>query len=130
MPTVTIVDRDQQRSELFADLFESLGFRAASTSSIHEAFRKLDEWRPSLIVLDLSIDDQEGIDAMCLMAPELPPIIFHASSPCWPFYLPITAQGRVFESSDLAGMLQTLVANQEAARNGASLVFELADMAR
>jgi hypothetical protein len=131
MPLVLLIDDDEQRLAVLAHCFGRLGCRTAAARSGVSAFRCLEEDPPILIVLNLALQDREGLEAFFLMAPKLPLLVLHTPCPRWPNHLPVVGRhSHIYESNDLLGMLMTLSSHVQHADDGLSALRGLAETAR
>lgn len=93
MPAILIVDDDPQRLRSLGQPLQQCGHTVYQTQSVPTAFFMIHEQHPSAILLNLTMKDEEGVEAMCRLAEQLPPIVFHSPGANWPGHLPPFREG-------------------------------------
>ena len=64
MPTVLIVDDDENLRQLYQDEFERVGFDVLTASDGHEAIRIVETRSPDACVLDIAMPGMDGIEVL------------------------------------------------------------------
>src|SRR5262245_40385112 len=62
MPTLLIIDDDRLLLTSLTSIFDHLGFTVRTASSAAEGLEKLSQQQPDVVLLDLSLPDQSGLE--------------------------------------------------------------------
>lgn len=76
---VLVVDDEKDLRELFVLLLKKAGYETDVASSGNEAFHRIQESRPNLVISDIRMPEGNGLDLMkkvAQMSPPLLPILF------------------------------------------------------
>jgi len=111
MAELLIVDDEDDIRHLFALELEDEGHRVRAARDCGEALKLLNEKRPDLVILDIKLDQESGLDLLKRISREyedLPVILCSAFSSYQSDFSSWLADGYVVKSSDLEELKQTV----------------------
>jgi DNA-binding response OmpR family regulator len=78
MPTILVVDDEQELLTTFDTILTQEGYRVRTTSDPEKALQLLDLERPQLVLLDINLpraaDKTDGLDLLCRMRERMPQV--------------------------------------------------------
>ncbi len=104
MKTILIVDDDKNLRRLYKSEFEADGYRIVLAESGQQALDAVAQEIPDLIVLDIRMQEMDGLEAMARILREHKriPVILNTAYSCYQDnFLTWAAEGYVIKSSDL-----------------------------
>lgn len=120
MSKILLVEDDSNQAVLYQQELEADGYEVVLVTNGREAIQKVEEDRPDLIVMDVSMPGMDGIEAMGRILSEhntLPVILNTAYSSYKDNFLSWSADAYVIKSSDLEELKAAI--KKLLAKNGA-----------
>ena len=111
MAELLIVDDEDDIRHLFAIELEDEGYRVRTARDCSEALALLQEQRPDLVVLDIKLDQESGLELLKQISHEydgLPVVLCSAFSSYQGDFSSWLADGYVVKSSNLDELKQTV----------------------
>jgi len=111
MAKILIVDDEKNQRLLYQEEFEEQGFEVHTAENGSEALRMVDQIKPNLVVLDISMPGMDGIEALSgILAkhPKLPVILHTAYSSYKDNFMSWSAHAYVVKSSDRSELFATV----------------------
>jgi len=121
MARILIVDDEKNQRLLYREDFEEQGFQVETAENGLDALRKVDEFLPDLVILDISMPGMDGMEALSgILAryPDLPVVLHTAYSSYRDNFMSWSAHAYVVKSSDREELFATVrrLLNEQAAR--------------
>ena len=104
MTTVLLVEDDPNQLLLYSEMLKGEGYEVVGAKDGREALRSVEESRPDLVVMDISMPGMDGIEAMSRMLSrdhKLPVILNSAYATYKDNFRAWSADAYVVKSSDL-----------------------------
>lgn len=111
MTTLLIVEDDANQCELYKSELENEGYTVQTAADGREAITMVQNERPDLVVMDISMPGMDGIEAMSRMLSQdhkLPVILNTAYATYKDNFRAWSADAYVVKSSDLAELKETI----------------------
>jgi CheY-like chemotaxis protein len=105
MMKILIVDDEINVRKLYSEELESEGYRTVSASNVREALEKVEQEEPDLVILDIKLGEESGIEALMKIARQrkhLPVILNSAYSIYRDNFQTWAADAYIVKSVDLA----------------------------
>jgi len=123
MTTVLLVEDDPNQLLLYTEMLKGEGYDVSGAKDGREALRMVEESRPDLVVMDISMPGMDGIEAMSRMLSKdhkLPVILNSAYATYKDNFRAWSADAYVVKSSDMAELKETIkrVLAQNSAESG------------
>jgi len=123
MTTVLLVEDDPNQLVLYTEMLKGEGYEVVGAKDGREALRSVEESRPDLVVMDISMPGMDGIEAMSRMLSrdhKLPVILNSAYATYKDNFRAWSADAYVVKSSDMDELKETIkrVLAQNAAQSG------------
>jgi len=64
MPKILLVDDEERIRILYTEVLNDEGYEVITTGSCHQALKLIDAEHPSAVVLDIRMDDCDGLDLL------------------------------------------------------------------
>jgi CheY-like chemotaxis protein len=61
---ILVLDDQKHLREIIAEILDDAGYSGLPVATVDEALRRLDELRPELLVLDMSLDGTNGLEVL------------------------------------------------------------------
>jgi len=111
MPYLLVVDDDQTLAYLYEEELTDDGYEVTVAHSGKAALRSIEDKRPDLVVLDISMPDMDGIEALgkILGKDETIPVIFNTAYSVYrDDFMTWSADAYVIKSGDLSELRQRI----------------------
>lgn len=109
MPLILVVDDEKERLLSLTEILKRLGHETLQAQRPQAAYRLIRSKRPELVLLNLKMQDLEGVEALIKYSDHLPSIVCHTPDHSWPLYLPLgDTECPVFDTNKLAAVLEQL----------------------
>lgn len=64
MSKILVVDQEEQVRSLYAEALQAAGYEVVTAESGHRLLERIEEEQPELVVLDIKLDDYNGLDLL------------------------------------------------------------------
>ena len=111
MPTLLIIEDDNNLRRLYTQEFTEEGYRTLGAANSQEALALLGKHTPDIIILDLVMPGMDGIETLERFVEQAPhiPVVINTAYPVYQNnYLTWSADAYVVKSSDLTELKNTL----------------------
>ncbi len=111
MARILIVDDEKNQRLLYEEEFEERGFEVHTAENGMEALRMVDQVKPNLVILDISMPGMDGIETLAgILAkhPNLPVVLHTAYSSYKDNFMSWSAHAYVVKSSDREELFATV----------------------
>ncbi|MFH1575127.1 MAG: response regulator [Acidobacteriota bacterium] len=111
MPTILIVDDDENLLKLYAANLHDDGYEVITTRDAREALKSFERDRPDLVVLDIRLPGMDGLETIghLLSIDRAVPVIFHTSYAHFrENFLSWSADAYVDKTSDMGELKRTI----------------------
>jgi CheY-like chemotaxis protein len=111
MMKILIVDDEINVRKLYSEELESEGYRTVSASNVREALEKVEQEEPDLVILDIKLGEESGIEALMKIARQrkhLPVILNSAYSIYRDNFQTWAADAYIVKSVDLAPLKEKI----------------------
>jgi DNA-binding response OmpR family regulator len=110
--TILLAEGEPDLRRFYFRSLEREGFRLLTAASGVEALAKVRSEKPDLVVLDLRLPSEGGLETLnhILEDPDAPPVILTSESPIWEEgFMVWNAEGCIEKSADLGELKQVIV---------------------
>ena len=111
MPTILVVEDDANQGILYEEALRADGYDVVAARDGREALSKVEESKPDLVLMDISMPGMDGIEAMSRMLArdhKLPIILNTAYAAYKDNFRSWSADAYVVKSSDLTELKETI----------------------